>query len=65
MILYYSITFVISLLLIPACLLIDKKHNIWLLLLAVFIFISNAGYFALSLSKSLLTALLSNSLAYL
>ena len=46
MILLYSITFAISLLMLPAYFLIDKKRNSWLLMLILFVLISNTGYFA-------------------
>lgn len=65
MTLFYAITFAVSLLMLIACFRVDRKHDIWLLLLFIFVAICNAGYLALSLSKSLTAALISNSIAYL
>lgn len=65
MTLFYGITFAVSLLMLIVYFIVDKKRNTWLLMLFIFVAISNAGYLALSLSRSLLSALLSNSLAYL
>lgn len=65
MTLLYAITFAVSLLMLAAYFQTDRKRNIWLLLLFVFVAISNAGYLALSLSRSLAVALLANAVAYL
>lgn len=65
MILFYAITFAVSLGMLALYFRIDRKRNFWLLMLFVFIAISNAGYLALSLSRSLTAALLANAIAYL
>ena len=62
---YYGITFIVSLLMLILHFRIDRKRNIWLLLLFTFVAVSNAGYLALSLSRTLTAALLSNAVAYL
>ena len=61
----YGITFAASLLMLAFYFQTDRKKNIWLRLLFVFVAISNAGYLALSLSRSLAAALLANAVAYL
>ncbi len=63
--LFYAIAFAVSLLMLVLYFQIDRKRNIWLLLLFIFVAISNAGYLALALSRSLTAALLANSVAYL
>jgi len=65
MTLFYVITFAVSLLMLLVYFIIDRKRDIWLRLLFIFVAISNAGYLALSLSRSLTAALLSNAVAYL
>jgi len=61
----YDVTVIASfLLLIGYCCLVKKK-DIWFLLLFSSIFIINAGYLTLSLSKTLGEALLANRVAYL
>ncbi len=61
----YAVIAVLSLLLlIGYCCLVHKK-NIWLLLLFTSVLIVNAGYFALSISKTLEEALLANRISYL
>ena len=65
MTLYYAITFAISLLMLAVCFRIDRKRDRWLRLLFIFVAICNGGYLCLSLSRSLTTALLSNTIAYL
>ena len=54
----------LSLLLLIGCCLV-KKRNIWLLLLFTSVLVVNAGYFALSISKTLEEALLANRISYL
>lgn len=65
MTLFYGITFAVSLLMLAAYFRVERKRDIWLLLLFIFVAICNAGYLALSLSRSLVMALMSNSVAYL
>ena len=65
MTLYYAITFAISLLMLAVCFRIDRKRDRWLRLLFIFVAICNGGYLCLSLSRSLTTALLFNTIAYL
>lgn len=61
----YGITAILSLLLlIGYCCFITQKE-IWFLLLFTSIFIVNAGYFSLSISKSIEEALLANRISYL
>ena len=55
----------ISLMLLVGYSALVKKKEIWLLFLFVSIFLVNAGYFSLSLSKTLGEALLANRIAYL
>jgi len=61
----YGITFAVSLLMLMICFYTDRKQSLWLRLLFVFVTISNAGYWLLSLSNSLTMALLANDIAYL
>jgi len=65
MTLFYWITFAMSLLMLAVCFRVDRKRDIWLRLLFVFVSICNAGYLALSLSRSLAAALTANAVAYL
>lgn len=61
----YAVMTVLSLLLLTGyCRLVHKK-NIWMLLLFTSVLIVNAGYFALSVSKTLEEALLANRISYL
>ena len=61
----YAVIAVLSLLLlIGYCCLVHKK-NTWLLLLFTSVLIVNAGYFTLSVSKTLEEALLANRISYL
>lgn len=63
--LFYAIAFAVSLLMLAVYFRIDRKRELWLMLLFIFVSISNAGYLALSLSHSLTAALLANTVAYL
>lgn len=63
--LFYGITFAVSLLMLAVYFRTDRKRDLWLMLLFLFVAISNAGYLALSLSRSLTAALLANAVAYL
>ena len=65
MTLFYGITFAFSLLMLGVCFRVDRKRDPWLLLLFLFVTICNAGYLILSLSRTLTTALIANSVAYL
>ena len=61
----YGIITLISLCMVGACVAMDKKRDMWLLLVFVSVSICNLGYFMLSVSQSLSSALNSNRLAYL
>ena len=61
----YGILAGISLILLVGYGALVKKKEMWLLLLFASIFLVNAGYFSLSLSKTLGEALLANRIAYL
>ena len=61
----YGILAGISLMLLIGYGALVKKKELWLLLLFVSIFLVNAGYFSLSISKTLGEALLANRIAYL
>lgn len=61
----YGVICFVSLLLIGACLAVDKKRNIWLLLLFVSVSVCNLGYFLVSMAKNLTFALVANSISYL
>ncbi len=61
----YGIVFAVALLMIGVYFFVDRKRDIWLMLLFVSIAVCDAGYFLLSASKSLEAALWSNRLAYL
>ena len=61
----YAVIALLSLLLLIGCCCLVKKRNIWLLLLFTSVLVVNAGYFALSISKTLEEALLANRISYL
>ncbi len=61
----YGIIALISLCMVGVCVAADKKRDVWLLLVFVSVSICNLGYFMLSVSQSLGSALNSNRLAYL
>lgn len=61
----YAVIAVLSLLLLIGYCCLVKKKNTWLLLLFTSVLIVNAGYFALSISKTLEEALLANRISYL
>lgn len=65
MILFYGITFVVSLLMLALYFRTDQKHDIWMMLLFIFVALCNAGYLSLAMSRSLTMALISNTIAYL
>lgn len=60
----YGIISVTALVLLGACIIIDRKREKWLRLLFVSVFLANFGYFLLSASKTLDEALLSNRILY-
>ncbi len=61
----YGAICVVSLLLIGVCLAVDKKRNIWLLMLFVSVFVCNLGYFLVSAASCLTFALVANGISYL
>lgn len=61
----YGITSIMALILVGVCIAVDRKKEIWLLLLFISVFISGVGYFMLSVSQNLEMALMSNRIAYL
>ena len=61
----YGIIFVISLLMIATYYYVDRKRDIWLLLLFVCVAVCDFGYFLLSVAKNLDFALWANRIAYL
>lgn len=65
MVLAYGIITLISLCMLGICVAADKKRDIWLLLVFVSVSVCNLGYFMLSISSSLGSALNSNRIAYL
>ncbi|MBQ6819111.1 MAG: hypothetical protein IJP35_05850, partial [Clostridia bacterium] len=61
----YGVIALVSLCMVGICVASDKKRDVWLLLVFVSVSICNLGYFMLSVSQSLGSALNSNRLAYL
>ena len=61
----YGIITFISLCMVGACVLADKKHDAWLLLVFVSVSLCNLGYFMTAISKDLGDALNSNRITYL
>ena len=61
----YGIITLVSLCMVGACVLADKKRDIWLLLVFVSVSLCNLGYFMTAISKDLADALNSNRIAYL
>ncbi len=61
----YGIITLISLCMVGVCVAADRKRDVWLLFVFVSVSVCNLGYFMLSVSPSLLSALNSNRLAYL
>ena len=61
----YGIIAFISLCMVGVCVAADKKRDIWLLLVFVSVSVCNLGYFMLSVSPNLGSALNSNRIAYL
>lgn len=64
MTLAYGLISLAALLLVGVCLAVDRKRDIWLLLLFVSVFVSDFGYFLVSTSKTLEFALMANRIAY-
>lgn len=60
----YGIISITALILLVACISVDRKRGSWLCLLFVSVFVACFGYFLLSVSKDLDFALLSNRIAY-
>ena len=65
MALAYGIIALISLCMVGICVVSDKKRDIWLLLVFVSVSICNLGYFMISVSPNLGSALNSNRISYL
>ena len=61
----YGITAVVALALVIGYLVFVKKRDAWLFLLLISVFLVNAGYFSISVSRILEEALLANRLSYL
>ncbi|MBQ3069285.1 MAG: hypothetical protein IJD01_05000, partial [Clostridia bacterium] len=61
----YGIIALLSLCMVGVCVAADKKRDVWLLLVFVSVSICNLGYFMLSVSPNLSSALNSNRLSYL
>ena len=61
----YGIIALISLGMVGLCVAADKKRDIWLLLVFVSVSLCNLGYFMISMSPNLGSALNSNRIAYL
>ncbi len=61
----YGIIFAVSLLMFLAYYFVDRKRDIWLLLLFVCVAVCDLGYFLLSAAKNLEFALWANRIAYL
>ena len=63
--LMYGIVALISLCMVGICIAADKKHDAWLILVFVSVSVCNLGYFILSISKDLGSALNANRISYL
>ena len=61
----YGIIFAVALLMIGVYFFVDRKRDIWLMLLFISVAVCDLGYFLLSASETLNAALWSNRLAYL
>ena len=61
----YGIIAVISLCMVGTCVIMDKKRDIWLLLVFASVSLCDLGYFMISISKVLDDALNSNRISYL
>ena len=65
MLLMYGIVALISLCMVGICIAADKKRDAWLILVFVSVSFCNLGYFILSISKDLGSALNANRISYL
>ncbi len=61
----YGILCAVSLILVGVCLAVDRKKDIYLLLLFISVFVCNLGHFLLSIAPTLSFALNANRIAYL
>jgi len=61
----YGIIFAVALVMVGTYFFVDRKRNIWLMLLFISVAICDLGYFLLAASDTLNAALWSNRLAYL
>lgn len=61
----YGIIALVSLCMVGVCVVADKKRDIWLLLVFVSVSVCNLGYFMVSVSPNLGSALNSNRISYL
>lgn len=61
----YGLIALVSLCMISVCVFMDKKRDIWLLLVFVSVSLCNLGYFMIAVSPDLDSALNSNRIAYL
>ena len=61
----YGIIALVSLCMVGVCVVADKKRDIWLLLVFVSVSVCNLGYFMISVSPNLGSALNSNRISYL
>ncbi len=61
----YGIVFIVSLLMIGIYFMVDKKRDIWMLLVFLCVAMCDLGYFLLSISKTLDFAVWANRIAYL
>lgn len=65
LVLVYGIIAALSLIVLLAYCIVEKKKRIWFLLLFSSVLIVNTGYFCLAASRSLAAALMANRIAYL
>lgn len=61
----YLATMILSLLLLVVYFFIDKKRNIWLMMLFISISICNTGYFLLSIATNIPFVIVSNDITYI
>lgn len=61
----YGIVFIVSLLMIGIYFMVDKKRDVWMLLVFLCVAMCDLGYFLLSISKTLDFAVWANRIAYL
>lgn len=64
MVLTYGVISITALILLGACIFIDRKKENWLRLLFLSVFVADLGYFLLASSKTLGFALMANRIAY-